>query len=180
MRAYSSYLLEPLDISCFVVIKYVYLHLASQLCNPDIFGLLPPRFPEGVYAEDYMAETPLLRVIMSTSAKEYQCAMRLLFENANRGARCLDWQWNALRTVVSRRDLRMCSILVYIGNINSLAALIDDGEGQKNSQERGPGNDDNMLRNLLDLLSSKNHTADIDLGHLSEMHYIYFLDDYTE
>jgi ankyrin repeat protein len=48
------------------------LHLASKLCNPDMFRLLLPQFPKCIYAEDDIGETPLLLVIMSPSAKRYQ------------------------------------------------------------------------------------------------------------
>jgi hypothetical protein len=156
------------------------LHLASKHCNPDMFRLLLPRFPEGIFAEDHMGETPLLRVIMSPSAKRYQCARRLLLANANRRTRCLDWQGQALRTAVSRRDLEMCSILISLGDIDPLAALIGDAEGQKNSKERGSGNDDNLLRILLDLFSCEGNPAVIDLQHLAEKQYIKCFDSCNE
>jgi hypothetical protein len=116
------------------------LHLAAKLCNPDMFRILIPRFPEGVYAEDDIGETPLLRVIMSPSTTRYECAIILLLANANREIQCLYYQEQALRTAVLRRDLHMCCVLISIGNLSPLRALASDGEDQTNSKERGLGN----------------------------------------
>ncbi|KAJ5934388.1 hypothetical protein N7466_003935 [Penicillium verhagenii] len=44
------------------------LHLASRLCNPEMFRLLVPRFQEGVIEEDDQGDTPLARIIMSPAA----------------------------------------------------------------------------------------------------------------
>jgi hypothetical protein len=57
----------------------------------------------------------------------------------------------------------MCSILIYLGDIDPLAALIGDSEGQKKPKERRPGDDDNILRILLDLFYCKGNPAVIDL-----------------
>ncbi|KAF7591584.1 hypothetical protein BBP40_001332 [Aspergillus hancockii] len=44
------------------------LHLASRLCNPEMFRLLVPRFKEGAYQADDQGYTALVRIIVNPSA----------------------------------------------------------------------------------------------------------------
>jgi hypothetical protein len=61
------------------------LHLASMICNPDIFHLLAPRFPEGILQKDCRGDTPLLRVIMnfSASGNRFESARILLSQSTD-------------------------------------------------------------------------------------------------
>lgn len=81
---------------------------------------------------------------------------------------------------MSRRDLDMSRILIYISNINPLAALISDGESQNNLKESGPGNENDMLPTLLDIFSSGGNPTDMDLRHLAEKHYTKCFGGYTQ
>lgn len=117
------------------------LHLASRLCNPEVFRLLVPRFPEGINAEDDQGDTPLVRVIMSPAASRYESARILLRQSSTDwNSHSLEWQWSALRAAVLCRDLDMCCILILIGNIDPVSILT-----------RGCKNEDDMLGYLIDL-----------------------------
>ncbi|KAJ5469732.1 hypothetical protein N7539_009350 [Penicillium diatomitis] len=61
------------------------LHLASMICNPEIFQILAPRFPEGINQKDCRGDTPLLRVIMnfSASGNRFESARILLSQSTH-------------------------------------------------------------------------------------------------
>jgi hypothetical protein len=61
------------------------LHLASMICNPEIFHFLAPRFPEGILQKDCRGDTPLLRVIMnfSASGNRFESARILLSQSTD-------------------------------------------------------------------------------------------------
>lgn len=61
------------------------LHLASMICNPEIFHLLAPRFPEGILQRDCRGDTPLVRVIMnfSASGNRFESARILLSQSTD-------------------------------------------------------------------------------------------------
>jgi hypothetical protein len=65
----------------------------------------------------------------------------------------MEWKGNALQAAVLRRDVDMCCILIWIGNINPVSALTSGGQSQMNSQERGRKNEDDRLGTLVDLLN---------------------------
>jgi hypothetical protein len=60
------------------------LHLASIMCNPEIFHLLAARFPEGITQVDCRGDTALVRVIMNFSASgdRFASARILLSQSA--------------------------------------------------------------------------------------------------
>lgn len=131
------------------------LHLASRLCNPEMFRLLIPRFQEGITAQDDQGDAPLLRIIMSPLTSRYESANVFLSQSStNWNSHSLGWQRDSLRAAVSRLDLDMCCILIWIGNINPVAALTCGNEGRMNLKERGPRNEGNLLGTLVDLLIS--------------------------
>lgn len=157
------------------------LHLASRLCNPVMFRLLIPRFREGINAEDDQGDAPLLRIIMSPLASRYESANVFLSRSStNWNSHPLGWQRGSLRAAVSRLDLDMCCILIWIGNINPVAALTCGNEGQINLKERGPRNEGNLLGTLLDFLLSESEgnsaqlTGSVEeaLRKVTEKHYI--------
>ncbi|KAF3401577.1 hypothetical protein F1880_009990 [Penicillium rolfsii] len=61
------------------------LHLASMMCNPAMFQLLAPRFPEGITQVDVRGDTALERVIMNFSApgNRFESARILLSQTAD-------------------------------------------------------------------------------------------------
>jgi type II secretory pathway predicted ATPase ExeA len=61
------------------------LHLASIMCNPEMFDLLAPRFPEGVTQVDDRGDTALVRVVMnfSASGNRFESARILLSQTAD-------------------------------------------------------------------------------------------------
>lgn len=157
------------------------LHLASRFCNPEMFRVLAPRFPEGIRQTDDRGETALERIIMNFSASRnrYESARILLLQSgADRNCHSLSWKHNLLRVAVRLRDVDMCSVLVYIGDINPLSALTHDSEGSRSLGEGG-----NMLNTLADLFNigpelSKGNlaqfigpTTEEALQHLAENHY---------
>lgn len=108
------------------------LHLASRLCNPEMFRLLTLRFPEGIRQTDDRGETALERVIMNCSASRnrYESAKILLLQSgADRNCHSLSWKHSLLRVAVRLRDADMCSLLIHIGDINPLSASTQDSEG---------------------------------------------------
>ncbi|KAJ5615036.1 ankyrin repeat-containing domain protein [Penicillium hordei] len=132
------------------------LHLASGLCNPEIFRILIPRFQEGINREDVQGDVPLLRIIMSPLASRYESANVFLSQSSlNRSSLSLGWQRDSLRAAMSRLDLDLCCILIWIGNINPVATLTYGNESQINTKEGGPRNDGSLLGNLVDLLISE-------------------------
>jgi hypothetical protein len=156
------------------------LHLASRHCNPEIFRLLIPRFQEGINTKDVQGDTPLLRIIKSPLPSRYESANVFLSQsNVNRNRHFLGWQQDSLRAAVSRLDLDMCCILIWIGNINPVAILNGGNESQINMKERGPADESNLLGTLVDLLNSESEgnsaqlTGSVEeaLRKVAEKHY---------
>lgn len=117
-----------------------------------MFRLLIPRFQEGINEEDDQGDVPLLRIIMSPLASRYEAAKSFLLQSsANWNSDLLYWQRDSLRAAVSRLDLDICCILIWIGNINPVAALTCGNEGKMKWNERGHRKEDNLLGNLVDL-----------------------------
>ncbi|KAI9374333.1 hypothetical protein BJX61DRAFT_532446 [Aspergillus egyptiacus] len=97
------------------------LHLASRLCNPEMFRLLVPRFQDGLSQLDHHGDTALVRIIMRSpvSGAQYESA-RIMLES----------DINPLRAAVQIGDLDMCRALINIGNMDPLDALTRDSEGR--------------------------------------------------
>ncbi|KAJ6019002.1 hypothetical protein N7522_001069 [Penicillium canescens] len=156
------------------------LHLASRLCNPDMFRLLVPHFQDDINEEDNQGDTVLDRIIMSPLASRYESARILLQSRANWNSNSMGWQGNALRAAVLRRDVDMCCILIWVGNINPASALTCGSQSQRNSHDRGPKNEDDMLGTLVDLLGfepegNSSHlvgSVEAVIRHLAKEHYI--------
>ncbi|KAJ5289958.1 Protein of unknown function DUF3468 [Penicillium atrosanguineum] len=156
------------------------LHLASRICNPEMFHLLVPRFQEGIDAEDDQGDTPLVQIVMSPLTSRYESAIVFLLQcSTDWDSHPLDWQWDALRAAVTRRDLDMCCILIWIGNINPFSNLADVNEDRTDLKDRGPANDEVLLGTLVNLLVSEpeGHLAgslssvEESLQNLAEKHY---------
>ncbi|CAG7998998.1 unnamed protein product [Penicillium salamii] len=121
------------------------LHLASRLCNPDMFRILIPHFQEGINEVDDQGDVPLVRIVMSPLASRYEAARSLLLQSStNWDTDVLCWQRDSLRAAVSRLDLDMCCILIWIGKINPVEVLAC-------GNERGHRKEDNSLGTLVDL-----------------------------
>lgn len=91
------------------------LHLAAGICNPYMFGMLIPRFQEGIFQTDNQGYTPLMRVVVNSSPSEgrYESAKVLLRESRT------GWkghsgggEHNLLRTALDLGDLDMGRVLV--------------------------------------------------------------------
>ena len=91
------------------------LHLAAGICNPYMFGLLIPRFQEGVFQEDDQGYTPLMRIVVNPSLSEarHESAKVLLRESRT------GWkghsgsgQHSPLRTALDLGDLDMGHVLI--------------------------------------------------------------------
>jgi ankyrin repeat protein len=137
------------------------LHLASRLCNPEMFRLLIPRFQEGIHQADDQGDTALVRIIMNSSASRnrYESARILLLQpGADRNSHSWDGQQDPLRAAVQLGDLDMCCLLISIGNMNPLSALACDSEGQMGLKDRTPENEGNMLQ-ILQLLCTHANIA---------------------
>lgn len=131
------------------------LHLASSLCNPNMFRLLAPRFSEGIHQTDDRGETPLVRVIMNFSASRnrYESARTLLLESCNdRNCDSFAWYHSPLRVAVQLEDVEMCSLLIDIGNINPFSALTYNNGDSSDLKDGSAREGDNMLDTLADLL----------------------------
>jgi hypothetical protein len=80
---------------------------------------------------------------------------------------------------MSRLDLDLCCILIWIGNINPVATLTYGNESQINTKEGGPRNDGSLLGTLVDLLISESEgnsaqlTGSVEeaLRNVAEKHY---------
>lgn len=86
------------------------LHLASRLCNPEMFHLLIPRFQEGIHQADDQGDTALVRIIMNSSASQnrYNSArVLLLHSDADWNSHSRDGQRDPLRATVQLGDLDM-------------------------------------------------------------------------
>lgn len=130
------------------------LHLASRLCNPEMFRLLVPHFQEGIHQADNQGETALVRIIMSSSASQnrYNSARILLLQSSvDWNSHYQDGQQNPLRVAVQLGDLDMCCLLIHIGNMNPVSALTFDSEGRMDLKDRNPEKEENMLQ-ILQLL----------------------------
>lgn len=91
------------------------LHLAARICNPYMFGMLIPRFQEGVFQEDDQGYTPLMRMVVNCSTSDgwYESAKVLLRESST------GWkghsgggEHNPLRTALDLGDLNMGHVLI--------------------------------------------------------------------
>lgn len=86
------------------------LHLASRICNPEIFQLLVPRLKDNVYQRDKQGDTVFTRIVMSSSASRDRCeAARILIAevgNCEHG-QFFDEQQAALRAAMSLGDWEM-------------------------------------------------------------------------
>lgn len=131
------------------------LHLASKLCNPDMFRLLIPRFQEGIHQVDDQGNTALFRIIAKSSASpqdRYETAEILLLQSgADWDSHSSDGPQNPLRAAVQFGDLDMCSLLIRTGKMDPLLALTRDSEGQMDLKDRSPQNKDNRSQ-ILELL----------------------------
>lgn len=111
------YLLEENDIEAHLRYRNSrgenVLHLASRLCNPDMFQLLVPRFQEGIHQADNQGDTALERIIMSssTSLDRYESAKILLVQSGTDwNSHFSDGQQDPLWAAVQLGDLDMCRL----------------------------------------------------------------------
>lgn len=109
------------------------LHLASKYCNPAVFRLLIPRFPDGVYQKDEHGDTPLSRIIKSSavSTDRLESAKMLLQEGS--GAKNCDLRvdgTDSLREAIKLGDVDMCGLLIYAGGIDPFSVLECDIDGR--------------------------------------------------
>lgn len=137
------------------------LHLASILCNPEMFRLLVPRFQQGVHQMDDQGETALVRIIKNTtgSKNRYESAKILLSQSD------IDWtsyswdgQQEPLRVAVKLGDVDMCYLLVCVGKMNPYSALVGDSEGKIELKDQTPRNEENRLQ-ILKLLCTHTSTT---------------------
>ncbi|KAJ5960179.1 uncharacterized protein N7479_007329 [Penicillium vulpinum] len=134
------------------------LHLASKICNPEIFRLLIPRFQEGIHQKDDKGDTALVRIILSSApAKDRYESARTLLLYCDLESNVHFWndQRNALEAAVQICDLDMCCLLICIGKIDTLPALICDSESQVDLKDIRAGNKGNMLAILANLFEMK-------------------------
>ncbi|KAL6236320.1 hypothetical protein BDW75DRAFT_207238 [Aspergillus navahoensis] len=84
------------------------LHLASRLCNPEMFRLLIPCFEEGIYQIDCHGDTALVRIITSStvSGNQHESAKIMLESDTIRNGRYWDGQKNPLRVALKDEPLR--------------------------------------------------------------------------
>ncbi|KAE8350085.1 ankyrin repeat-containing domain protein [Aspergillus coremiiformis] len=132
------------------------LHLATRLCNPEMFRLLIPRFEEGIHQADDQGHTPLVRIIMNSSASRnrYESArILLLHSGADWNRHYSDGQQDPLRAAVRLGDVDMCCLLMSIGSMDPLSALTWDSKGQMGLKDRTPENEGNKQQ-ILQLLCS--------------------------
>ncbi|KAL2861005.1 uncharacterized protein BJX67DRAFT_367453 [Aspergillus lucknowensis] len=130
------------------------LHLASKLCNPEMYSLLVPRFQEGTHQTDHIGDTPLVRIIMnsSTPGNRYESAKILLLKSGIDWERLTwDGQQHPLRLAVQLGDLEMCRVLISAGKMNPLGALSRDGDGRLALKDEPAGNEGHR-RQILRLL----------------------------
>jgi hypothetical protein len=134
------------------------LHLASRVCNPEMFRLLVPHFKEGIHQVDHQGFTALVRIIKnySVSRNRYESVKTLLQHGGgNPTGDVWTGQQNPLEVAVQLNDLDMCSLLIYVGKINPLSALTRDCEDQTDSKHSNPAKEDNLLHTLADLFDIK-------------------------
>ncbi|KAJ4247812.1 hypothetical protein NW762_013021 [Fusarium torreyae] len=86
------------------------LHLASIQCNPAMFGVLMPRFPDGVSQRDCQGKTALMRVVenSSTSRNRIESAQVLL---THQRALSIKDQQEVLNMAEKMNDKVMCNLL---------------------------------------------------------------------
>lgn len=106
------------------------LHLASRLCNPEMFRLLIPRFQEGICEAHDQGDTALVRIIMNSPASQnwYESGRYCFCKAALIGSHSWDGPRNPLRAAVRLGDLDMCRLLICIGNMDRLSALACDAK----------------------------------------------------
>ena len=163
-----AYLLDQKDIEAHL--HYVnsrgenVLHLASQLCNPEMFRILIPQFPEGRLQTDNQGNTALGRIVMSRSDDRYESARTLLLQvDASGKSQFGDEQRDPLRIAVRLGDSDMCRLLIDIGNINPLSALTRGHDGQMLLKDESLEYEESMPA-ILQLLCSKVNIAS-ELGN---------------
>lgn len=141
------------------------LHLASTLCNPDMYRLSALRFPEGIHQVDVQGATPLLRIITNPLAKGsrnmYESARILLMQSgASQEGYSKDEEKDLLWRAVQLRDVDMCSLLVVHGNIKSLSILADSqGQNDMEGKDTRDENEANLLPGLMELFDIKSDLA---------------------
>jgi hypothetical protein len=107
------------------------LHLASRLCNPEMFRLLVPRFPDGLSQIDHHGDTALVRIIVCSPVSGVHESARIMLESDSfRDRHDEDGLKNPLRAAVQVGNLDMCRALITIGNMNPFDALSRDSEGR--------------------------------------------------
>lgn len=127
------------------------LHLAAKLCNPAIFRLLAPRLPGIVHQEDKQGDTPLLRVIKSTSGlhDRYESAKILLLQSgAGENIKGGGMQHTPLDLAVRLCDAEMCDILIRVGGMDPRSVLPLHGDGRLGSNAETSRDADAVFRVL--------------------------------
>lgn len=120
-------------------------HLASTICNPEVFRVLIPHFCEGAHQVDHQGNTALVRVIMNTLSSEnrYESAKIILSNSSpDWASHYHDGPQNPLRAAVQLGDLEMCSLLLRDGGMSPSSALTYDEEDRVGLKDRSPANEE--------------------------------------
>jgi len=100
------------------------LHLAGRFWNPAMFRLLVPRVKDGVQQTDDQNQTPLIRVIVSSRARQdqYESARILLSDGwYGKDGRFGDEMVEAQRIATTIGDWDMCRLLIHLGKMDPLS-----------------------------------------------------------
>ena len=108
------------------------LHLAAKHGNPEMYRRLVPRFPEGVHQVDHQGDTPLVRIVMSSSytKSRYESARLLLSHSDPYQVANVKEQRNPLQVAVQLMGVGMCCFLICVGNISPLSLVSSDSPSQ--------------------------------------------------
>ena len=131
------------------------LHLASGLYNPQIFRLLVLHFPEGRYHLDHNQHTPLMRIILSSSASpgRYESARIILSQgHVWDHSQCQGMQENVLRAAIQLRDVDMCRLLIDVGSVDQLLA-VTRGSDRRIGLKNGNSENQKSISPMLELLA---------------------------
>ena len=97
------------------------LHLASMQCNPAMFRVLAPRFPDNISQRDCQGRTALMRVVESSSASQnrIESAQTLLsLSTSHLSALSAIDQQEALEIAKGMQDEGMCDLLTEYSQVS--------------------------------------------------------------
>lgn len=125
------------------------LHLTSKVCNPAIFRLLIPLFPDGLHQKDNEGDTPLIRVVKNSAASDdrYELVKILLAEDGmGENGYSLDELQACLGAAARLEDVDMCSLLMEVDGIDLPLVSPNGDEGLKILDP--PAGDQEQVENL--------------------------------